>query len=86
MLSRDVDKVLAKFALRYPAVEVTQLQVVHPGADDDGLWFFRLNGIEMQIESSTGNCPFLIESDANHERIEAKMFRRSWESSPLDLD
>ena len=34
-------------------------------ADDNGLWWFRLPGItkDIQIESSTYDCPFLIEHD-----------------------
>jgi hypothetical protein len=41
--------------------------VTHP-ADDDGIWFFRNGDVEVQIESSTGNCPFLIESNIQLER------------------
>ena len=38
----------------------------HPGADDDGLWFFE-RGPEwnrVQVETWNGMCPFLIESYA----------------------
>ena len=63
---RDVDVVIALIRERLPEVAVEQLQVKFP-ADDDGLWFFRLpgRGVEVQIESSTGECPFLVENDAN---------------------
>lgn len=46
-------------------VTVRQLEVLHPGADDDGLWFFAWPGsnFEVQIESPNGMCPFLIESN-----------------------
>jgi hypothetical protein len=39
------------------------MEKYHP-ADDDGPWWFRLPGKtkDIQIESSTGSCPFLIES------------------------
>jgi hypothetical protein len=51
-------------------VQITQLQVTHPGADDDGLWFIKVPGRteEVQIESSSGTCPFLIESDFSSQR------------------
>jgi len=62
---RDIDQIIARLRLTVPGVEVAQLQVAHPGADDDGLWFFRVPGRagEVQIESAKGSCPFLIECD-----------------------
>jgi hypothetical protein len=47
------------------------LNVKHPGADDDGLWFINIADREnqVQIESSQARCPFLIESDFNNERF-----------------
>jgi hypothetical protein len=53
-----------------PDLEVRQLRVSNPG-DDEGLWFFRRPGssIEVQIESSSGMCPFLIETDENDRRV-----------------
>jgi hypothetical protein len=67
METRDIDLIIAEFSLRHPSVSVTQLKVTHR-ADDDGIWFFRLGETEVQIESSTGNCPFLIESNKNSDR------------------
>lgn len=54
-------------------MRISQLQVRHPGADDDGLWFFRKHGAvgEVQLESSSGNCPFLVESNFNDAREQA---------------
>jgi hypothetical protein len=55
-----------------PDVEWEQLWVSH-AADDDGLWFFRRRGQQwwtVQIESSTGNCPFLIEGNGDGERLD----------------
>ena len=51
-------------------MEIAQLQVSHPGADDDGLWFIKVPGRAgaVQIESSSGRCPFLIESTCSSER------------------
>src|SRR4051812_16251057 len=47
-----------------PNVEVVQMHPTHP-ADDDGLWWFRLPGIskDIQLESSTYDCPFIVEHD-----------------------
>ncbi|HKQ08669.1 MAG TPA: hypothetical protein VJ464_26340, partial [Blastocatellia bacterium] len=34
-------------------------------ADDDGIWWFKLPsiGADIQIESTYGNCPFLVETN-----------------------
>ncbi|HET8924584.1 MAG TPA: hypothetical protein VFN26_16495 [Candidatus Acidoferrum sp.] len=68
---RDIEKLIQSFNAIYPTVRVRQLEVSHPGADDDGLWFFQRpdSGLEVQIESSTGMCPFLIETDENDTRM-----------------
>ena len=68
MARNAIDDIVHKIQALYPAVEVRQLSVVHSGVDDDGLWFFRCNGIEVQLESSTGNYPFLVESDEHSDR------------------
>ena len=69
-MPRDIDHIIERLKTEIPGVQVTQLQVAHPGADDDGLWFIRIPGRaeEVQIESSHGSCPFLIESDFSAER------------------
>lgn len=43
----------------------------HVPTDDDGLWFCDLPGApsHVQIESSSGMCPFLVEHDFSTERI-----------------
>jgi hypothetical protein len=40
---------------------------------DEGIWFINLPPaeIEVQLESSTGNCPFMIESSSSPERLHA---------------
>jgi hypothetical protein len=60
--------------LAHPDVSSAQLAVMHPGADDDGLWFFRHSAtdVEVQLESSTGTCPFLFESSAASDRLTAR--------------
>ncbi len=64
MSTRDIELVILSVQQELPDVSVWQLQKRHPG-DDDGLWFFSLPGLEkdIQIESSTGNCPFLVETE-----------------------
>src|ERR671920_463940 len=64
-VTRDIDKLIRELERSSPEVAVEQLRVKHPGADDDGLWFFRhpTSSNEVQVESSTGALPFLIESD-----------------------
>lgn len=64
-MNRDINEIVEHVRARVPGVNVSQLQVKYPGADDDGLWFFRLPDSlrEVQIESADGNCPFWIEND-----------------------
>jgi len=66
----DIDRILELVRRVHADVLCQQLPVVHPGADDDGLWFFTRPGIanEVQIESSSGRCPFLIEHRKSDER------------------
>jgi hypothetical protein len=67
----DVDRVIELVRAAVPDVIWSQLQVKYP-ADDDGLWFFHLPGQrpgKVQIESSSGMCPFLIEGDTTTERF-----------------
>ena len=63
-MANQIDEISEMFRGFGPEFTVTQLAVSHPGADDDGLWSFRREGnaMEIQLESSSGNCPFLIES------------------------
>jgi hypothetical protein len=64
-MSRDIDVIIARVYAKHPDAVVAQLKVSHPGVDDDGVWTFHLpthpKGI--QIESSTGCVPFLVETD-----------------------
>ena len=71
-MARDVDRIIERLNAEIPGVQVTQLPVAHPGADDEGLWFIKISGRlqEVQIESSYGRCPFLIESDFSDERLQ----------------
>jgi len=66
---RDIDAIVLALLQAHPELEVERLRVAHPGADDDGLWFFRHPGsdIEVQLESPEGRCPFVFESEAHGE-------------------
>ena len=70
MPMRDIEKIIQRFRELYPGVEVSQLKVRNPGADDDGLWFFSHceSPFQVEIESSNGMCPFLIETDESDAR------------------
>jgi len=70
---RDIDAIINQLRLAYPDISAEQLVVLHPGADDDGLWFFRhpASEVELQLESSTGICPFVVESSPSVDRLTA---------------
>jgi hypothetical protein len=59
---RDVDQIIDTLRARIPDLSVVQMVKFHP-PDDDGLWWFRIPNErrDIQIESSTGNCPFIVE-------------------------
>ncbi len=63
----DIDGIRVELALRHPGVAVQRLTATHE-ADDTGIWFFAWADIEVQLESSSGNGPFLLESDAPDRR------------------
>jgi hypothetical protein len=69
---RDIDLVIAALKRRHPDLRAEQ----RPGAYaavDEGIWFINLpsTSFEVQLESSTGNCPFLVESSLSPERLHA---------------
>jgi hypothetical protein len=69
---RDIDRIIQVLVGAHPKMQVRRLHVRHPG-DDDGLWFFMHPDCEfqVQVESSTGMCPVLIETDESDIRITA---------------
>ena len=73
-MSRDIDNIIKRLQDEISGVHVTQLQVAHPGSDDDGIWFIKIPDKtgEVQIESSDGNRPFIIESDFNTDRLSGR--------------
>ena len=70
-MKRDIDFIIEQLIASIPGILIEQLKVAHPGADDVGLWIINIPDREnqVQIESSEGSCPFLIESDFNDERF-----------------
>ena len=70
---RDIDAIIAQLYRTHPNISAAQLTVLHPDGDDDGLWFFRhpATDIEVQLESSSGSCPFLFESSGSSDRLTA---------------
>ena len=68
---RDIDQIIQSMMKICPTVKVRQHDVPHPGADDDGIWFFKRPGseFEIQLESPKGMCPFLVETDENDARL-----------------
>ena len=64
---RDIETIIDLLTSAHPGIVAEQLQVAHPGADDDGVWFFRYSSsqAEVQLESSTGNSPFIFETSQN---------------------
>lgn len=73
-MPRDIDQIIERLKSAIAGVEIAQLKVAHPGADDDGIWFVRVPGIvgEVQIESSSGARPFDVESDFTSDRYRAQ--------------
>ena len=64
---RDIDQVLRALQRRYPDLRVEQ-----PPADD-ATWLIDLpSGMtKVRLESSSGNCPFMVESSVSPERLHA---------------
>jgi hypothetical protein len=69
---RDIDQVIAALRRRHSDLRAEQRSGDHV-AVEEGIWFIGLpsNSIEVQLESPTGNCPFLIESSLDPERLHA---------------
>jgi hypothetical protein len=69
-MTPDLRQIIDGVHRALPDVEWEQLPVKW-AADDDGLWFFWRKGRmgeDVQIESSSGTCPFLIETARDAER------------------
>jgi len=67
-MKTDIEKIISHLHVEHPDVRIRQLKVTHK-ADDDGIWFFSVeDSTEVQLESSTYNFPFLVESNMNKRR------------------
>lgn len=79
---RNIDEIASQLRAWRSDVIFEQIRVLHPGADDDGLWFIQLPGNpeEVQLESSTGACPFLVEFSNSPERLIASSVTEAFEA------
>jgi hypothetical protein len=70
---RDIDLVIAEVERHDSNIRSIQLQVKHPGYDDDGIWFFWIqeSAGEVQVESSDGMLPFIVETDKHNQVFHA---------------
>jgi len=68
-MPQDIDIVSERAFAEVPGLKIERLRHAH-AADDDGVWFIRRGGEkdEMQLESSTGDFPFLVETSSSSER------------------
>lgn len=66
---KDIVAIITRLKNVHADLNVTQLAATHL-SDDDGIWFIKSTNFsgEIQLESSNGECPFLIESDLNEKR------------------
>src|SRR5687767_9469150 len=64
-MDKDIDRLSSGLQKTYEGLTVKQVRAPNPGTEDDGLWLVNHpNGLtDVQIESSTGEAPFLVESD-----------------------
>jgi hypothetical protein len=71
MFKRDIDKLIASLQAKHPLLWVGRLRPKNSGIIGDGLWFFThpASQSEVQVESSTGQLPFHIESDTDQKPI-----------------
>jgi hypothetical protein len=68
----DIDRVIDLVAADLPDLTVVQHHDAWP-ADDEGVWFFRLPDLmtDIQLESSTGMCPFIVEHSGMPSAVDA---------------
>jgi len=63
-MNRDIDRVIASIRRGFPALVCERPRAADPAVADRGLWILRHPDLpgEVQLESSTGLFPFLVES------------------------
>ncbi|RBP43786.1 hypothetical protein DES53_105185 [Roseimicrobium gellanilyticum] len=71
-MEHDIDRIIAGVRRLHPDVVVVQMSKYLP-ADDDGLWWFRLPDVDpdIQVESSSYDCPFIVEHSGMKSSSEA---------------
>jgi len=64
-MPKDIEQLTDALRRAYPEITIEQPRVAHTDADDQGVWYVNHPRAftEVQVESSTGDVPFLIESD-----------------------
>jgi len=70
ILERPIEQIFQSATRLDTRIRYKQLEVSHPG-DDDGLWFFWLEGRadKIQLESSSGEFPFIFETDEHSKMV-----------------
>ena len=48
-MHRDIDLIIEMLTANVPGIHIEQLKVIHPGADDDGLWFINIHDHKEQV-------------------------------------
>lgn len=81
-MPHDIDIIRERIHILLPDVKIEQLHVAHPGADDDGLWFFRRDGKRehLQLESSAYDAPFIVETTMNGDCLMAATIEEAVEA------
>ena len=66
----DADKIIEAIKEKFPGTKVNEWDAMNPRSFYYSLWFFNIPNVdgEIQIESTSGNCPFLVESCLNDDR------------------
>jgi hypothetical protein len=62
---KDIDRIIEQVKLAMPESVVEQCAAYVPSQSDDGIWWFSLPSAarDIQIDSSSGMCPFLAETE-----------------------
>lgn len=64
-MAKGIEQLTSALQRAYPDIVIEKPRVSHPGADDDAVW--RVNHpralTEVQVESSGGEPPFMVESE-----------------------
>jgi hypothetical protein len=69
-MPRDIDHIIDRLKAEFPGLQVTESQVTNPRPDDKSVWLIKIpdRDGELRMESSHGNCPFIIETDLGGDR------------------